>query len=139
MIVLLDLNYTLAENSPERGTSPPPMTKRLEEETYRLWLVRLLRPHHVILVTARPERWREPTLERIKALTGWSPQEAFFNDRNLGPPAFKEHVLRAHLLPRFEAEEMFAIESNPRTRAMYERYGVPAMPVGERPWRRLPA
>jgi len=139
VIILLDLNYTLVANSPQRGISPPPMARRLQEETYRLWLVGLVRPHHVILVTARPARWKEPTLERIRVLTGWGPQEAYFNDRNLHPPTWKELVLRAHLLGRFAPAEMLAIESNPNTRAMYARHGIRAVPVEDRPWKRLPA
>jgi len=138
VIILLDLNYTLVANSPQRGISPPPMARRLGEETYRLWLVGLVRPHHVVLVTARPARWQEATIERIRVLTGWEPQEAYFNDRNLNPPPWKELVLRAHLFPRFRPEEMLAIESNPNTRAMYARHGIRAMPVGVRPWKKLP-
>lgn len=138
MIILLDLNYTLVENSPERGIDPPPMSARLKTEIYRPWLVKLVRSHRVILVTARPARWREQTLARIRAQTGWGPQEAYFNDRNLYPPAWKELVLKAHLLTRFDPETMLALESNPKTRAMYERNGIRAVPVGNEPWTRLP-
>lgn len=138
MIILLDLNYTLVENSPERGTVAPPMSARLKEEIYRPWLVVLVRRHRVILVTARPARWREATLARIRAQTGWCPQEAYFNDRNLPPPSWKEWVLKARLLTRFDAEEMLALESNPRTRAMYAQNGIRAVPVGNEPWTRLP-
>lgn len=138
MIVLLDLNYTLVENSPERGIPAPPMSERLETEIYRHWLVALLRKHRVILVTARPDRWREATLARIRAQTGWGPQEAYFNERNLPPPAWKEWVLKARLLTRFDAGAMLALESNPKTRAMYERNGIRAIPVGDDPWERIP-
>jgi len=138
VIILLDLNYTLVENSPERGIDPPPMSARLKTEIYRPWLVKLVRSHRVILVTARPARWREATLARIRAQTGWCPQEAYFNDRNLPPPSWKELVLKAHLLTRFDPETMLALESNPKTRAMYERNGIRAVPVGDEPWTRLP-
>ena len=138
MIILLDLNYTLVANSPQRGTSPPPMARRLQDETYRLWLVRLVRPHHVILVTARPDRWREATLERIRVLTGWEPQESYFNDGYFKPPVWKEQVLRNHIVPRFGFDNILAIESNPKTRKMYGCYGIRAVPVEEKPWTKLP-
>jgi hypothetical protein len=55
MIILLDLNYTLVSNNPARGTTPERMEKRLANEQYRQWLVELVRPHTVVLITARPE------------------------------------------------------------------------------------
>ena len=53
MIILLDLNYTLVSNNPARGTTPERMEKRLANEQYRQWLVELVRPHTVVLITAR--------------------------------------------------------------------------------------
>lgn len=140
MIILLDLNYTLVANSPRRGTTPPPMAVRLRTERYRMWLIELVRPHHVILMTARPCRWREPTLARILQGTGWFPQEAFFADRSPGaPPGIKQRILMDHVYPRHGRNAHYlAIESNPRTRAMYARHGIPAVPVGNRPWTELP-
>lgn len=141
MIILLDLNYTLVANSPKRGTAPPPMAVRLRTERYRQWLVELVRPHHVILITARPSRWREATLERIHQTTGWRPQEAFFAECGSGgPPGIKRRILRAHVFPRHGRDATYlAIESNPRTRAMYARCDIFAVPVGNRPWKLLPA
>ena len=131
MIILLDLNYTLVANSPKRGTTPPPMAVRLRTERYRQWLVELVCPHHVILITARPNRWREPTLARILELTRWIPQEAFFAESGPGgPPGIKQRILMAHVFPRHgHHAAYFAIESNPRTRAMYVRHGIEAVPV----------
>jgi len=131
MIILLDLNYTLVANSPKRGTTPPPMAIRLRTERYRQWLVELVRPHHVVLMTARPNRWRKPTLTRILETTGWQPQEAFFADRSPGYPAgIKRRILMSHVFPRHGRDgDYLAIESNPRTRAMYALHGIPAIPV----------
>lgn len=131
MIILLDLNYTLVANSPKRGTASPPMAVRLHTERYRQWLVELVRPHHVILITARPSRWREATLERIHQTTGWRPQEAFFAECGYGgPPGIKQRILMAHVFPRHgHHAAYFAIESNPGTRAMYVRHGIEAVPV----------
>ncbi len=78
MIILLDLNYTLVANNPARGTTPERMEKRLANEQYRQWLVELVRPHTVVLITARPETWTIKTLDRIEEQTGWRPQDACF-------------------------------------------------------------
>ena len=78
MIILLDLNYTLVANNPARGTTPVRMEKRLAGEQYRQWLVELVRPHTVVLITARPESWMPRTLDRIEEQTGWRPQDACF-------------------------------------------------------------
>ncbi|MFW5883824.1 MAG: hypothetical protein ACOCVG_05590, partial [Verrucomicrobiota bacterium] len=78
MIYLLDLNYTLVANSPPRGERPlRPFTRQIEKETYRHWLIDLLQPHEVILITARPSRYKEPTLARIADQTGWQPMDAY--------------------------------------------------------------
>lgn len=102
MIVLLDLNHTLVADSPRRGDPrPASFADRVAAERYRLTLVELVRPHHVILVTARPERHREATLAAIRARCGgWEPQEAYFNDASLPPPAAKARALGLHVFPR---------------------------------------
>lgn len=129
MIILLDLNYTLVANNPARGTTPPSMTQRLASEQYRQWLVKLVRPHTVILITARPERWMKATLDRIKQETGWCPQDACFAPlgwRN--PPAIKEHLLRTAVFPVHGDQATYtAIESNPHTREMYGLFGIPCL------------
>lgn len=132
MIYLLDLNYTLVGNSPQRGApSIRPFINQLEQETYRQWLVELLRPHHVILITARPQRYREPTLERIEALCHWQPQEAYFAEISNRPPAIKKHLLLKYIFPRHgeDGTQYLAIESNPITRGMYRHHGIPSVRV----------
>ena len=95
MIILLDLNYTLVSNNPARGTTPERMEKRLANEQYRQWLVELVRPHTVVLITARPETWTIKTLDRIEEQTGWRPQDACFAPKGWwNPPAIKEHLLK---------------------------------------------
>ena len=74
--MLLDLNWTLVENSDQRRS---PFAEQIAGERYRGWLVDLVRPHPVILVTARPEAYREATLASLAAKTGWQPLEAVFN------------------------------------------------------------
>jgi hypothetical protein len=133
MIILLDLNYTLVANNPARGTTPVRMEKRLAGEQYRQWLVELVRPHTVVLITARPESWMPKTLDRIEEQTGWRPQDACFAPQGWwNPPAIKEHLLRKDVFPIHGADSRYlAIESNPRTREMYARFSIPCFWVTE--------
>ncbi len=136
MIILLDLNYTLVENS---DVKLRPFAKQIEAEQYRHWLVELLRDHHVILMTARPAMHRTATLESIRAKTAWLPQEAYFNSFGLAPPLAKDRMLKEHVLPKHGAATYLAIESNPQTHAMYARHGIRSVKIapGER-WDALP-
>jgi len=141
MIILLDLNYTLVANSEEKQR---PFTKQIAAEQYRQWLVELIKPHHVILMTARPAMHKETTLSSIEAKTGWLPQEAYFNSFGLAPPLAKERMLQAFVLPQHKkdwhgGENFLAIESNPRTHSMYAKYGIRSVKIelGEE-WNNLP-
>lgn len=123
MIVLLDLNFTLVANSEHYRE---PFARRIRDERYRHWLVTAIRPHHVILITARPIRHRSVTLARILAQTGWAPNEDYFNPGPLPPPRAKERALIERIIPQHgpPAPTWLAIESNPRTAAMYARHGI---------------
>lgn len=127
MKYLVDLNYTLVGNSPKWGAPMVfPFSKQIEQETYRQWLVDFLKDKFTILITARPDRYKEQTLERILAQTGWQPQEAYFAEIQATPPEIKEHLLLNYIFPKDgkEGKEYFGIESNPKTRAMYEKYAI---------------
>lgn len=128
-IILLDLNYTLVANSPAHGTPPVRMEKRLTGEQYRQWLVELVRPYKVILMTARPETWMMRTLDRIEAQTGWRPQDACFAPIGWwNPPAIKQHFLHQRVFPiHDESAHYIAIESNPRSREMYAHHEIPCL------------
>jgi len=132
MNYLHDLNYTLVSNSAPHGTHPLPMHKRMETELYRKWLVDMVRPHKVILITARPDKWLEPTLARIKAITGWEPMDAYFDDGvTRTPPAIKRHILLDKIFPKYGRGEYYGIESNPKTRDMYTTLGIPSVWVNK--------
>jgi hypothetical protein len=128
-IILLDLNYTLVANSPAHGSAPKRMEKRLADEQYRQWLVELVQPYSVILMTARPETWIIKTLARIEAQTGWRPQHACFAPIGWwNPPAIKQHFLLKRVFPLHgERARYIAMESNPRTRVMYARHEIPCL------------
>jgi hypothetical protein len=105
------------------------MEQRLRDERYRQWLIELVRPHPVVLISARPDHWLETTLERIEQETGWRPQDACFAPRGwFNPPAIKQHLLKKDVfLVHGEHARYIAIESNPRTREMYARFGIPSL------------
>ena len=78
-IILQDLNVALSSNFKEMPKHRP-MSKFVQEiEEYRHWIVDLLKHEYVILCTARSVIYEEMTLERIKSLTGWAPNEVCFN------------------------------------------------------------
>lgn len=135
MIYLLDLNYTLVENSHQKAR---PFLLQIQQERYRQWLVDLLQPHRVFLITARPVNYQEVTLDRITQTTGWCPERAYFNTLNLSPPNIKRHWLTSVLLPEFGTEPFYGLESNPVTRSMYAEYGIPSVKVTGEIWQQLP-
>lgn len=130
MKYLVDLNYTLVGNSPKWGEPRiTPFSRQIEQETYRQWLVDFLRDKYAILITARPQKYREATLERIKLLTYWQPQEVYFAEISATPPEIKEDLLLRYIFPKHgrNGEDYFGIESNPKTRAMYLRYSIESL------------
>ena len=128
-ICLLDLNYTLVSNQATTKTLRP-FSRRLAAEEYRTDLIEAVRGDHVILITARPDRQGEETLTNILRKTGWQPAEAYFNDIDGWPPAFKESALQRFIFPKHgeDGSLYYAVESNPRTRAMYAKFGIVAAP-----------
>lgn len=127
MKYLVDLNYTLVENSPKWGEPRiTPFSKQIERETYRKWLVDFLRDKYAILITARPNRYKEQTLARIFTQANWQPQEAYFAEISAPPSEIKEDLLLRYIFPKHgkNGEDFFGIESNPKTRAMYGKYGI---------------
>jgi len=128
MKYLLDLNQTLVDREKDAPRIRP-FELQIECETYRQWLVDILKNQYVILITARPYKYKQMTLNRIKELTGWSPHEAYFAEIRSWPHFKKEHLLKKYILPRMGNETFFGIESNPKTRAVYERYGIDSAPA----------
>lgn len=128
MKYLLDLNQTLVDREKDAPRIRP-FELQIECETYRQWLVELLRNEYVILMTARPHKYKWATLERIEALTNWQPQETYFGEIRSYPHVKKEQLLRRYVLPKYSPSELFGIESNPKTRAVYERYSIASAPA----------
>ncbi len=129
MIYLLDLNYTLVSNQATTRDIRP-FSARLEAEEYRQDLVDAIKDETVLIITARPDYQGKESLANVLKKTGWNPQDAWFNDLNLDPPSIKESILQRFVFPKYgtDAAQYFAIESNPKTRAMYAKYGIKAEP-----------
>ena len=125
-IILLDLNYTLISNSRECHKRYP---ERIYEQKYEEELIDLVKNNYVILITARPEKYKDQTLNHIKDLTGFTPDESFWNI-GMTPPKLKEYWLKKSIFPSHgeETNQYLAIESNPKTRAMYKEYAIEAYP-----------
>ena len=125
MKYLLDLNQTLVDRE-KNAPRIRPFELQIERETYRQWLVEILRNSYVILITARPVKYKQMTLARILALTNWQPQEAYFAEISATPPEIKEDLLLRYIFPKHgrNGKDYFGIESNPKTRAMYKRYDI---------------
>lgn len=130
MKYLVDLNYTLVGNSPKWGEPRiTPFSRQIELETYRQWLVTFLHDKYAILITARPAKYKEQTLARILSQMNWQPQEAYFAEISAPPPEIKKGLLLRYIFPKHgkNGADFFGIESNPKTRAMYERYGIKSL------------
>lgn len=122
MIILLDLNYTLVANSTVKKS---PFTRQIEGEVYREWLINLVKPYNTILITARPQKYQVQTLASIATKTGWQPQDSYFNPTKLRPHQAKEQLLLYQIFPRYGRDTLYlGIESNPRTRTVYTKYGI---------------
>lgn len=127
-IILLDLNYTLVSNSDQKIN---PFENQIKQETYRSELLSKLQSDFVILITARPDKYKKQTLESLKRKNSFVPMDAFFNKYDSPPPVCKEIILNKYLLQRFNINKMLAIESNPKTRAMYKRHNIKAVTYQE--------
>jgi hypothetical protein len=136
-IILLDLNYTLVGNSENKKA---PFIRQIEQEEYRRDLIDLVRPHFVVLITARPDKYRTITLNHIKTQTNWQPQEAIFNNTNLAPHLFKPKAIKEMLATKeynstndgrifYVLKGMIAIESNPRTIEAYKKMEILCLSV----------
>ena len=131
-IILLDLNYTLVSNSAKsRGGYP----NRIYTQKYEEDLINLIKDNYVILITARRERFKDETLAHIKELTGFIPDETYWNwddsiPPKLKPPEIKEHWMKTEVLPKHgkDMDKYLAIESNKDTRKMYNELDIEARP-----------
>ncbi len=148
-IILQDLNVALSSNFKEMPKHRP-MSKFVQEvEEYRSWIVDLLKHEYVILVTARSVIYEDMTLERIKSLTDWQPNQSCFNpwEDPSGKGALRAHRAKARYLKEVimpvygdDPSTYFAIESNKFTRAMYRANDIECRDANRddsQPWKTL--
>lgn len=144
-IVLMDLNVALSSNFSEmRNHGFADFVDN--HERYHKWMVELLRPEFVVLITARNIKWAIPTLKRIADETDWQPDVALFNDTGIDgqdAPAIKEHQMLNRVFKKYgdDTSIYHAIDSNANTRAMYSRLGIESVhdcARGKNRWFRLP-
>jgi hypothetical protein len=125
-VILLDLNYTLVANSHMKRS---PFLEQIKQERYRKDLLDLVRPFEVILITARPVKYKAVTLANIEGQTNWQPAAAYFNDTFLPPHIFKRKTFVDKIEWRYGSEQFIAIESNPKTIKEYQLLGVTCLSV----------
>ena len=126
-IILLDLNYTLISNSwaIRREKLPQKICKRQYEHE----LVNLIKDNYVILITASPDYTSKDSLKHIEENTDLKIAESYWNFGKR-PPELKKYWLEKAVLPKHgnDPDKYLAIESNPKTRSMYEEFGIEARP-----------
>lgn len=129
-VILLDLNYTLVANSWLKRKEPGPYRWQISRETYRTWLIDLIAPYTVLLVTVRGQEYRQTTLSHLQDLTGWQPDAAFFNPTPAiyNGDIIKRRYLLDHIIPQFGLDRPYlAIESYIPARRMYQTFNIPAL------------
>lgn len=144
MIILLDLNSALVDAPYPRPRSTPgrPFVEIIAEETYRQWLVEIVRGLEVVLITPRPDAYRADTLANLALKALWTPGTAIFNTQGLSPAPMKQAALREIVFRRYSEtprDSLLAVEGNPACAAMYRRNGIRVAVPEAHPWKNLAA
>ena len=129
-IILLDLNYTLISNSWQIRNDRLP--QKIYNIKYEHELVNLIKDNYVILITASPYYTSFDSLKHIKENTSLKINESYWNFGKR-PPEVKRYWLEKAVIPTHgdDSKKYRAIESNPKTRKMYEEFGIEARPKGD--------
>ena len=129
-IILLDLNYTLIANSWQIRYDKLP--QKIFNRRYEHKLVDLIKDNYVILITASPYYTSFDSLKHIEENTDLKIAESYWNFRKR-PPELKRYWLEKAVLPTHgdDPAKYLAIESNPKTRKMYEKFGIEARPKSD--------
>ena len=129
-IILLDLNYTLISNSWSIRYEKLP--EKITKRKYEHELVDLIKDNYIILITASPDYTSAKSLRHIEENTDLKIAESYWNFGKR-PHELKKYWLEREVLPKHgnDPSRYLAIESNPKTRAMYEGFGIEARPKGD--------
>ena len=129
-IILLDLNYTLIANSWAIRHDKLPL--KIYNRKYEHKLVDLIKDNYVILITASPDYTSTESLKHIEENTTLKIAESYWNFGKR-PPELKKYWLEKAVLPKHgdNPNKYLAIESNPKTRKMYAKFGIEARPKSD--------
>ena len=129
-IILLDLNYTLISNSWDIRSEKLP--EKITKREYEHELVDLIKDNYVILITASPYYTSFDSLKHIEENTDLKIAESYWNFGKR-PHELKKYWLEKAVLPTHgnDPNKYLAIESNPKTRAIYESFDIEARPKGD--------
>lgn len=124
-IILLDLNYTLISNSWQIRYEKLP--EKISKREYEHELVGLIKDNYVILITASPYYTSFDSLKHISENTDLVIKESYWNFGKR-PHELKHYWMKKAVLPTHgnDPDKYLAIESNPKTRAMYKKLGIEA-------------
>ena len=129
-IILLDLNYTLISNS--WAIRYEKLPEKIYKRQYEHRLIELIKNNYVILITASPDMTSYDSLKHIEDNTDLKIAESYWNFGKR-PPALKKYWLENAVLKEHgnDHEKYLAIESNPKTREMYAKFGIEARPKSD--------
>lgn len=123
MIILLDLNYTLASAiKMDRN-----FNYDVSKDIYRQDLVTMLLGKRVFLITARTDNYKTETLEKIKKETGLNIERAYFKpyeQRYMKVHEYKKSVCLELFREGFKPSDLYGVESNINTRKEYKSIGI---------------
>ncbi len=126
-VILLDLNYTLAKSI---SLNTYNWTYDVSKDVYSSELVEVLlrmTEANIHLITARPDIYREETLENIKVQTGLIPYASYFKPKKLSYVPIhkvKRDYAKKMIQKGIDPESILAIESNVKTRNEYKKCGI---------------
>ena len=124
-IILLDLDYTLVSNSWE--ISHKNSCEKISLRRYEHSLIDIIKYSYVILMASNHYCESFASLKHIEQNTDLIITESYWNFGK-SSAEIKKYWLETAVLPTYgyDGERYIAIESNPRTRFMYEDYGIKA-------------
>ena len=113
MIILLDVDHAM------RGINNAP----------RIWLIDLLREHHVIALSARDAQSGQEEIEALAREGDWRPTEAHFNPDGLSAPAARLYALEHAIWPEHGQDATYvAVETDSAALIQYRNIGIMAAP-----------
>lgn len=129
-IILLDLNYTLAQSiSMDRN-----FRYDVSQDVYRLDLVNLIRNNRIFLITARTDNYKDVTISKIRQDTGMDFERYYFKpmSQKFVPAHTYKKSVAIELLKEFGKPAcFFGIESNKQTRQEYSSLNIESMPYSD--------